>query len=555
MFCLTFNMPKNGYSFKTGIRNISGKIIRSIKNFDYYDIAAIFIVIFFSFIFILFSFIQYMSLNDSAFDLGLHTNMLYTFLHGRLFYTTLLGYGYFTEHLSLFEFFQVPAYYIYRSPESLLIFQDIFISTAGIIIYKISRIFFNDKLKNTGIISLSFLFAYEISPYTQSLVSFPFHNMAFLPFFFFLAFYAFLTEKRILNYFSLAMIISLHANFVYIVAVILLYEFLYLRTNKGKNIKMWLSKKHNAHKNINTVYFIIFIIMLYAYTVFASIIKGHISISPSTGATSAVSDSPVGIILLLFRNPKLFSGILLSNYPSKYFFVTFSMKALIFMPLFSPMALIMALPYMLYAMPSSYASYYEFGYQYSSMLVAPIFLASIIGLYNIMRITGYIKNKINKKYKKIKNVNIKGFTTTIAIIIIIVSLITIQYGIISPGSDFKSPYGSAMENINEMHVSGAYSFLANVSNNIPGNSYILTENSLMPYFSNHINIYSTPYTPNIYNNLSRFQYIIIQYNSFWATTTISRPSLQEIAYSGLNNGTYHVIDEYKPADIFVLERS
>ena len=548
-------MFKNGYDFKIEIRNIPSKIIKHIKNLDYSDIIAIFIVTFFSFMFLLFSFIQYMSLNDSAFDLGLHANMLYAFLHGKSFYTVLLGYGYFTEHLSLFEFLQVPIYYIYGSPESLLVFQDIFISTAGIIIYKISRIFFNDKLKNTGIVSLSFLFAYEMSPYTQGLVSFPFHNLAFLPFFFFLAFYAFLTEKRILNYFSLAMIISLHANFVYIVAVILLYELLYLRTNKGKNIKIWLSKKYNARKNITTVYFIMFIIILYAYTVFASFIKGYTSLSPNTGATSSVSGSPVGIIILLFSNPKLFTNILFSNYPLKYFFVTFSMKTLIFMPLFSPMALIMTLPYMLYAMLSSYPSYYELGYQYSSMFVAPIFFASIIGLYNIIRLIEYMKNKINKKYKKIKNIDIKRFTTAIATVLIIISLITIQYGIMSPSSVFKSPYGSAMENINEMHVSGASSFLTNISNNIPGSSYILTENSLMPYFSNHINIYSTPYTPNIYNNLSKFQYIIIQYNSFWATTTISKPSLQEIAHNGLNNGTYHIINEYKSADIFVLERA
>jgi len=555
-------MLKNVYNFKINIKSMYTNTIKYIENFDYYDIIAIFIVIFFSFIFLLFSFVQYMSLNDSAFDLGIHANMLYTFLHGKFFYTTLLDTGYLSEHLSIFEFFQVPLYYIYNSPESLLIFQDIFISTAGIIVYKISRIFFNDKLKNTGIISLSFLFAYEMSPYTQSLVSFPFHNMAFLPFFFFLSLYAFLKEDRILNYFSLAMIISLHSNFVYIVAVILLYEFLYLRTDKGKNIKVWLSKKYNARKNINIIYFIIFIIILYLYTVFSSFIKGYISgnyyvsLSPSTGATSSISDSPVGMILLLFKDPALFISILSLNFSLKYFFIVFLLKTMAFTPLFSPLALIMTLPYMLYAMLSSYSSYYELGYQYSSMLIAPIVFASIVGLYNIIRIIGYIKNKINKKYKRIKNMDInKRFVTVMAIIIVIISIISVQYGIISPGNAFKSPYGSSMEDINDMHVSGAYAFLINVSNSIPENSYILTENSLMPYFSNHINIYSTPYTPHIYNNLSRFQYIIIQYNSFWATTTISRPSLQEIAYNGLSNGTYHIINEYKSADIFVLERS
>ena len=71
------------------------------------------------------------------------------------------------------------------------------------------------------------------------------NSMAFLPFFFFLAVYSFLKEKRILHFFSLFMIITLHSNFVYIVGILLFYELIFLHFGEGKKIKIWLSKKHN----------------------------------------------------------------------------------------------------------------------------------------------------------------------------------------------------------------------------------------------------------------------------------------------------------------------
>ena len=220
-------------NIKESLNWIYNKIISNPGNLVAFSISSIF-ALFFS----VFSLLQYQSLDDSAYDLGMHAQMIESFLHGELFYSPLIGESLLTEHFTLFEFFQVPVYAIYSSPISLLIFENVFIAFGGYLLYCISKHLFSRQIKYLLLletISMIFLVAYEFSPYTQSLVSFPFHSMAFLPFFFFLAVYSFLKEKRIFHFFSLFMIITLHSNFVYIVGILLLYELIFLHFGEGRN--------------------------------------------------------------------------------------------------------------------------------------------------------------------------------------------------------------------------------------------------------------------------------------------------------------------------------
>ena len=128
----------------------------------------------------------------------------------------------------------------FPSPISFMIYEDLFIVTGGYIVYLLSMQLLKDQIKSQKLlylISIGFLLSYEFSPFTEGLISFSFHNIAFLPFFFLLAFYAFLTERRVLQIVSMAFIISLHANFIYLVAILLLYELLFLHTSRGKSSK------------------------------------------------------------------------------------------------------------------------------------------------------------------------------------------------------------------------------------------------------------------------------------------------------------------------------
>lgn len=558
------------------VKRVPGNIVSFLRanpgNFIALNITA-----FFMFLFSLFSLLQYYSLGDSAYDLGMHAQMLESFLHGGLFYSPLIGESLLAEHFTLFEFFQVPVYALFQSPVSLLVFQDIFIAAGGFILYIIAKHLLSEHINSKlslEAVSISFLIVYEMSPYTQSLVSFPFHSMAFLPFFFLLALYSFLKEKRFLHLFSLVMIITLHSNFVYIVGIMLLYELIFLRTGRGKKIKVWLSSKHDPRGKVQFSYFIIFAIALYAYVVFAGLMKGYISgtgfttLFPSTGASGSASDSPLGLLILLLTNPHSFFSFISTNGSEKVFYLSFIFENTGYLAFLSPFSLIMTIPYLLYALPSSYPSYYQLGYQYGSMLSGPVFFGSIVGLCNLSVIAKYASKKISYnpennhklsynsgKPKFTRNFKGVSYPLLFVVVILIISVALIPYGIFSPEGSFKTPEGSEMQDINSYRIGNASTFLIHESNMIPSEAYILTENSLMPYFSNHMNTYSTPWSPGIYGNISRFTYVVLQYNSFWATTTQSVPSLQTIAMTGLANGTYIIIASLPSSGIFVLERS
>lgn len=531
----------------------------------------------FAIIFSMFSLLQYNSLDDSAYDLGMHAQMIESFLHGQLFYSPLIGESLLSEHFTLFEFFQVPVYAIYSSPVSLLIFENVFVAFSGYLLYCIAKHIFSKHVKNFLLlesISMTFLISFELSPYTQSLVSFPFHSMAFLPFFFFLAVYSFLKEKRILHFFSLFMIITLHSNFVYIAGILLFYELIFLHFGEGKKIKIWLSKKHDPRGRKQFLYLLMSFLLLYAYLLFAGFMKGYISgtdlisVAPGTGATGAAANSPLGIIVLLFTNQHSFLSFISVNASQKLFYINLIFYNMGYLSFIAPFSLILTIPYMLYALPTSYSSYYQLGYQYSSMLVGPVFFGSIIGLYNLTTVIKFLREKANKNraYQKcmtkkifrpiLKTVtNEDSYFTMFVAILIIISIVVIPYGILSPRNVLNSTGNSQMQDINNFYTSNASTFLISEAKKIPENAYILTQNNLMPYFSNDINTYSTPWSPGIYNNLSKFTYLIFQYNTFWATTTQSTPSLQTIAMDGLSNGTYSIIASLPSSGIIVLEKN
>ena len=537
------------------------------KNFDRYTATAFSISVIFAVIFSVFSVIQYYSIGTSAYDLGINAQELWAFIHTGSFYTPLLNENLLVQHFIIFKFLQIPLYYLFPSPVTLMIFEDIFIALAGYIVYLISNEILKSRVNSRKIlfmISMIFLFSYEMSPYVQGLVSFPFHNMAFLPFFFLLAFYSFLTEKRVLQIISILFIISLHANFVYIVAILIVYEFFYLHTENGKKIKTWLSNDSRIGGARDFAIMVVIIALLYGYLVMAGIIKLHIagvssySLIPSTGESGTPVSSPLALISLIFTKPAEFRGIIGTNSGMKIFYLNFMFKSLGYIPLFSPLSLIMDIPYVMYAMPSSYSAYYQIGYQYSAMIIGALYISAIVGFYNITRLYEYSKKYFKEKTKDRIRRNFAGKSgeknviQVCLIILIAVVIVMMPFGLLSPPQIQQSPHGSVINDIFKEHISGTPAYLTGLSESIPQSSYILTENTLMPYFSNHLHIYATPYSPGYSKNLSEFQYIVIENNSFWAKIG-GNQSLQYIVNSTLKNGTFNVIDRYSAGNIVVLE--
>ena len=548
------------------LSNLHERIPQYIRNHKK-DFLAFSIAFAFFIVFSIFSILQYYSLGTSAYDLGINAQSLYVFIHKGTFYTPLLNENTLVQHFTIFKFTQVPIYYFFPSPISIMIYENLFIALGGYIVYLLSMKLLSDHIKSVKLLyltSIGFLLSYEFSPFTESLVSFPFHMMAFLPFFLLLAFYSFLSERRVLHIISLVFIISIHANFIYLVAILLLYEFLFLHTSRGRKVGTWLSAKSKPTGVKNFSYFIVFIVLAYGYLVFAAYMKlrlagiPSLSVLPTTGETGTPVSSPVTLVLLLFHNPGEFTSIIGTNSGQKIFYLNLLFKSNIYLPLFSPLSLMLLLPYSIYALPSSYSAYYQLGYMYTALVVGSIYISAIIGAYNLIRLGKFIykhsksiRLHTKKVYTKLRKSN--AWIPVISLIIIVVLIISIPFGLLSPPAVQQTGHGT-MSDIFEQNSNGAASFLINVSRNLPPDSYILTENSLMPYFSNDINTYSTPWSPGYYNILPEFRYIIIQNNSLWATQG-GNHSLQIIVNNGITNGNYTIIGSYVPANIMILENT
>ncbi len=69
----------------------------------------------------------------------------------------------------------------------------------------------------------------------------------------------------------------------------------------------------------------------------------------------------------------------------------------------------------------------------------------------------------------------------------------------------------------------------------------------MPYFSNHYNIYQTAFESNYKGNISKFDFIIIENSSYWAHN--GNPSVNSIAYEGISDGSFVIIDRYQNINI------
>ena len=93
---------------------------------DKYTATAFLASVIFAIIFSIFSVIQYYSIGTSAYDLGINAQELWAFIHTGSFYTPLINENLLAQHFAIFKFLQIPLYYLFPSPVTLMIFgQDV----------------------------------------------------------------------------------------------------------------------------------------------------------------------------------------------------------------------------------------------------------------------------------------------------------------------------------------------------------------------------------------------------------------------------------------------
>ncbi len=249
----------------------------------------LFISTFFFLVFSAYSIYRYVSLNATGFDLGIYSSALFNALHGGLFYTNRLNESYLGNHFSPFMFLLVPFVYIYQHNATLLVLQAFFISFGAVPIYLTFRKVVPEDYRKYG---FSLVVLYELSPVVIGPISFDFHLMALMPFFYLFALYFFVTRKMIPFYLSIAAIVSIHAFFA-IIAVFFIFS-LYLARYLRKR---WLAEMIHRKMEALRIFagFIVAVFILIAYLLFAEHMKSVIS-----GSTFSITG--INSLLIYLKN-------------------------------------------------------------------------------------------------------------------------------------------------------------------------------------------------------------------------------------------------------------
>ncbi|WMT50454.1 MAG: DUF2079 domain-containing protein [Ferroplasma sp.] len=516
----------------------SGKTSNSISRPPHgrstYSILIIILSGMFSILFSYYSILKAYTINAYGWDLGLYSQAFYSAIHGRLFYTNLAGGSFLAEHFSPLMFAILPFFYLYPSPYTLLVLQSIFISFAAVPLYYLSLVLFSraekiGKIKKPELYAFIISLAFLLSPLTESPVYFDFHIMVFLPFFYFMSVYFFLQRKLFLNIIFLALIASIHSSFIFIVIMMVIMEFI-----------MWYKENHRESRDVRrwAIFSVSGIAILIIYYIIAGIVKGDINHSTTvslfvSGESGAASRSLEGLVITLIYNPVKFINYVISNYEIKILFLLLAFMAVDFASIDSPAGLLPAIPYLAYAMTSSYIPYYFIGYQYSMMFIPVVFVSGSFGIEKLMELKQDGTGRKRFKFRNIRNTFIAITAFAIASFIVVSP--------ISPMSLEPSAIHS-IYNDSRGYMERENQFMYSLAKDVNMNATLVTGNSLYPLFYSDMNATAFPYG-NISMD-SNYTYLIANFNdSQTYLNDGNNISLSGLASAYMNSGSYGIIAE------------
>ncbi len=475
-------------------------------------IAVLTIVTLFFILYSTYSLLRYFSLNAGAYDLGIYSSVLFNTLHGRLFYTNLLNESFLSNHFSPFMFILAGVYYIFPKTYILLIIQSFFIAYSGYILYLIYRLYVKtDRIKFEFIIPV---LLYELSPIGYAPLAFDFHLMALLPFFYFLAFYYFLKDNKLMEIISLIFLVSLHSFFVVIVIFFMFSNMLLKYYNKDI-LKNYRNINYKKMFRIFSVFILLSIILL-SYFLFASFMRNalvgkYVLILPSDEISNGSfnSLSLTGYIYELLNPAILIHGVL-SNLNLKLELLYITLYSSGFMILLSPITLIPVIPYIIFAVPSNYGAYVQIGYEYTALMAPMVFISMVVGIKKL--------NAINTKNGRHRFLN--KYARYLVLIIVLIFLMDIGLSPLIPDNYYHNPGIEA--NINEFHINKTSKLIFLLSHKLNYNSTLITQNNVYPAFSNFTNAYELgtfgKFNNNNYTNIT-CEYIISDNASIWYNIT------------------------------------
>jgi len=150
----------------------------------------------------------------NGFDLAIINNVFFNSLHGNWFWSSIQGHSYLGDHFTPILILLLPIYYLWQSPELLLILQSLFLGLAAWPIYKIAQI----KLGQNLAFWISLLWL--INPLVHNINLYEFHFISFLPFFLLMAFYYYLRKNLLLFFIFIFLSLLVREDIAFIILIL-----------------------------------------------------------------------------------------------------------------------------------------------------------------------------------------------------------------------------------------------------------------------------------------------------------------------------------------------
>jgi len=129
-------------------------------------------------------FIKYRLFLYNGLDLAIFNNLFYNLTHGGGFFSSIQGHIYLADHFPPLLFVFWPFYKIFNHPLTLLLLQTAILGLTGLVIYKLSQIFFTLKINSQNTLTkklpLIFALVWLINPLVWNINFYEFHILILL---------------------------------------------------------------------------------------------------------------------------------------------------------------------------------------------------------------------------------------------------------------------------------------------------------------------------------------------------------------------------------------
>ena len=209
------------------------------KNIDKYLILISIIAFAYFSMWVYYGIHKYQTYNEGYYDIGVYSYSLYWHIHYAQGVGPLVYISTFANHVSVFLLLVTSIFYFYQNPIILYIIQDFFLAFTTIMICAVTLSITDNKK-----LGFAMAIAFLVNPAIRGLTISNSHYEAFIPFFYILAFYCYVKNKRALFVVSLLLLLSIMETTFAIVLPLLLALLIYeLVHNRGISSKKLLKSR------------------------------------------------------------------------------------------------------------------------------------------------------------------------------------------------------------------------------------------------------------------------------------------------------------------------